>query len=369
MKLALGIMSGTSADGVSITLTSFRNESFELLHYQTSPYPRSLSETIRRGPHLSLGEISKLNVVLGDFFAKATLKFLRKNKIPPSKIKVIGSHGQTLYHGPCDHPANTFQIGESALIAEQTGIPVVADFRMRDLALGGEGAPLVPFFDQYFFGRNRVRAMQNIGGIANVTVVGKSMVPIAFDTGPGNCLIDWAVQKITQGRLRFDRGGQTARRGAVHMKAVREMAEHPYFNKKPPKSTGQELFNENFLPVYLRSENSEDLVATLTYFTAHTICESYRRFIFHKISDIVVSGGGALNPCLMGHLSNLLSPTPVRSIESWGIPAQAKEPMAFSFFALRALEGKINHLPQATGARKASILGKIIPGKISHANA
>ncbi len=367
-KWAVGLMSGTSADGVSLTLTSFRGQSFQLLSYKTYPYPKSLNKQLRQGSRLTTRGISQLNVTLGQFFAKTTLKFIKKTRSPLSKISVIGSHGQTLYHGPDDHPAHTLQLGEPCLIAEHTGIPVVADFRMRDLAAGGEGAPLIPFFDQYFFGRNRVRAMQNIGGIANVTVVGKRVVPLAFDTGPGNCLIDWAVRKITQNHLSFDPSGKIARRGRVDMRTVRQMAEHTYFKNKPPKSTGLELFNESFLPRSIVNDHSENLVATLTYFTAYTIRESYRIFIPYKISEIIVSGGGALNDTLMAHLSNLFWPIPVRSIEPWGIPAQSKEPIAFSFLALRALEGKINHLPHTTGARHACILGKIIPGKIRYAN-
>lgn len=364
-KLALGLMSGTSGDGVSIAAATFRNRSFKLHRYETFAYPLSLSKKIIEGPYLRAGEISKLNIVLGEFFAKTILKFLKKSRLSRDQISVIGSHGQTIYHGPSDEPMNTLQIGEPSMIAERTGIPVVADFRMRDIAAGGEGAPLIPFFDEYFFGVARVRALQNIGGIANVTVVGPSKTPLAFDTGPGNCLIDWAVQKITRGRLRFDRSGKIAHRSAIDMKAVSEMADHPYFKKKPPKSTGRELFNENFIPKRLRKENSENLVATLTYFTAHSIRESYRKFIPDPLSEIIISGGGALNHTLMSHLRTLFHPVPVRSIEDWGIPVQAKEPVAFAFFALRAIEGKINHHPDGTGAKHSTILGKIIP---VHAN-
>jgi anhydro-N-acetylmuramic acid kinase len=366
-ELAVGLMSGTSGDGVSLVLCTFPHRKIELLGYETFPYPSVLYEKIVSGPYLKANEVSRLNIVLGEFFAKAILRFLRKMRISPSQIAVVGSHGQTLYHGPQDNPRNTLQIGEPSMIAERTGIPVVADFRMRDLAAGGEGAPLIPFFDRYFFGQGKARAMQNIGGIANVTVVGKSHAPIAFDTGPGNCLMDWAVQKITRGRSKYDKDGKIARRGKVDMKAVKEMYGHPYFKKRPPKSTGRELFHDRFIPKSLRTDQTENLVSTLTYFTAYAVRESYRRFIPYAISEIIVSGGGALNRTLMRYLTHLFVPTPVRSLAEFHIPVQAKEPVAFGFFALQALKGKTNHLPQGTGAKKACVLGKIIPGERSYA--
>ncbi|HXV27954.1 MAG TPA: anhydro-N-acetylmuramic acid kinase [bacterium] len=367
-KLAVGLMSGTSGDGVSLALCTFNKRTFELLGYKTFPYPPALSKKILQGPSLKANEISQLNMQLGIFFADSTQKFLRQLRIATSRVSVIGSHGQTIYHGPKDDPRNTLQIGEPSFMAEQTGIPVVADFRMRDLAAGGGGAPLIPFFDRYFFGSGRLRAMQNIGGISNVAVVGRSIPLIAFDIGPGNCLIDLAVQSRTKNRLLFDGAGKIARKGKINMKAVKAMLSHPYFRKRPPKSTGRELFNGAFIPSALKKEKFENLVASLTYFTAAAITDSYRKFIKYPFSEVVVSGGGALNLTLMNHLRNLLKPVPVRPISKWGIPVQAKEPIAFAFFALKALEGKTNHSPEGTGAKRASILGKIIPGK-NHATA
>ncbi len=368
-KLALGLMSGTSGDGVSLALAAFKNRHFDLLHYETFPYPARMAEKIRGVACLSTVEISKFNFELGHFFAQASLKFLSKAGVRPSRIAVIGSHGHTVHHGPWDAPRHTLQIGEPAVIAEKIGVPVVADFRPRDIAAGGQGAPLIPFFDQYFFGGGPARAMQNIGGMANVTLVGKSVSPVAFDNGPGNVLIDWAVEKISKGKYSFDADGRMARHGVIDMQCVRAMASHPYFLRNPPKSTGRELFNETFLPTSLLLEKKENLIATLTYFTAYIIRESYRRFLPSQPSEIIVSGGGALNHTLMNHLSNLFYPIPVRSIACRGLHPQAKEPLAFAFFALRALEGKINHLPQTTGAHRACILGKIIPARPPHADA
>ena len=358
-KLALGLMSGTSADGVSIAIGSFGRRHFQTLYYQTFPYPPSVLKKILAGPRLPAREVSSLNFFLGHFFSRCVLKAIQKARLSSAEISVIGSHGQTLYHGPSDHPPNTLQIGEASILAEKTGLPVVSDFRPRDMAAGGEGAPLIPFFDNHFFGRGPVRALQNIGGIANVTVVGKHQRVIAFDTGPGNILMDEAIQKYSRGKSRFDRNGKIAAQGKIQMKAVLKMAAHPYFKKRPPKSTGRELFNDRLTANFLSRLEIEDRLATLNYFTAHTIHQSYQKFFPEKISEVVVSGGGAFNKTLMRHLARLFDPVPVVSIETYGVPAQAKEPLAFAFFALRALEGKVNHLPEATGAKHARILGKM----------
>lgn len=318
---------------------------------------------------LKLREISELNVRLGRIFAESALKMIRLSRIPARKIEVIGSHGQTIYHGPRDPIPSTFQIGEAAVLAEKIKIPVVSDFRPQDMALGGEGAPLMPFFDHYFYGRGPLRAFQNIGGIANVTVVGRGLrEPIAFDTGPGNSLMDLAIQKITQGRLSYDPRGKWASSGQIEMKWIQSMKRHPYFRKRPPKSTGREEFGEAFLMRHfgrLLRNRPLDVVSTLTYFTALTIFESLRR-TGTGIKEMVVSGGGIKNLTLMHHLRKLFSPVPVCSIDEFGIPAQAKEPLAFAFFALRALQGQTNHLSSTTGARHSTVLGKIIHPYASH---
>lgn len=236
---------------------------------------------------------------------------------------------------------------------------------MRDLAAGGKGAPLVPVFDHAFFGAGPIRALQNIGGIANVTVVGRGIRPIAFDTGPGNCLIDRVVQQTTRGRQRFDVDGRLARQGRVDHRIVEQLWRHPYFRVTPPKSTGREVFNDALLQrVFGRRLQTHpyDVIATLTYFTAFSIAESYRRFVPHRLREVIVSGGGVRNRTLMSHLITCAAPVPVRSIESYGIPAQAKEPVAFAYLALRALRGRPNHLPDTTGAHHKRILGSLTPG-------
>jgi anhydro-N-acetylmuramic acid kinase len=248
------------------------------------------------------------------------------------------------------------------VIAQRTGISVVADFRTADLAAGGEGAPLVPFFDKYFFGQGPARAMQNVGGIGNVTLVGRGLPTVAFDTGPGNCLIDIAAHIASRGRLRYDQHGWLALRGCVDHRSVERLWRHAYFRRPPPKSTGRELFNEELLRstfgARLRRQPL-DVLATLTYFSAFSIAESYRRFLPRSLREVVVSGGGMHNRTLLGHLSRLLSPTPVRPITRYGLPAQAKEPAAFAFLGLRALHGRVNHLPSTTGAAQACLLGSV----------
>ena len=364
-SLALGLMSGTSADGVSAVLARFSGGGFKTLGSCTYPYKPSLASKVRNPSKLSLPEISSLNFEIGEAFANAALRLMRSRRVSAQSVAVIGSHGQTIFHAPDGRPPSTLQIGESSVIAERTGITVVSDFRPRDMAAGGQGAPLIPFFDEYFFGSGPVRSLLNIGGIANAAVVGRSIKnPSAFDTGPGNCLMDWAAGRMSRGRKHFDANGSLAARGKIDLNAVSQMASHPYFLRKPPKSSGREVFNENFIPKKLVEAKPETLLATLTYFTAFTIFEAHERFIFPKfpVQEIIVSGGGAFNRALMGHLHSLFRSVKVRSISEFGVHPQAKEPLAFAFFAWQAAAGKINHLPQGTGAKGARILGKITPG-------
>ncbi|MBV9080998.1 MAG: anhydro-N-acetylmuramic acid kinase [Elusimicrobia bacterium] len=370
-EIALGLMSGTSADGVSAALATFKAHSFKFIGVVHVPYPDEVVRKIRAGGNLSVREASALNVEIGEVFAQAANKVMKKTHTDPNHVACIGSHGQTVYHGPRDTPRNTLQLGDPAVIAERTGVTVVSNFHQRDVAAGGEGAPLMPFFDQFFFGGGPVRAMQNIGGIGNVTIVGRGIdVPLAFDTGPGNGLMDEAMREITGGAEQFDNHGQRAKKGTMSMDAVERMIKHDYFQRPPPKSTGLETFGREFLLSNvgdLLREKPDDAMASLNYLTCLSIQESYRRFIFPKfeVEEVVVSGGGAHNRTLMKKLECLFAPIPVKTIEDFDLPAQAKEPVAFAFFALRCLHGKINHLPSGTGASGARILGSITPGPSS----
>ncbi len=364
MALAIGLMSGTSCDGVSAALCVFRGRSFRVVACRTDPYPKTLAELLRRSCELPLPKASQLNVLLGELFAFSALKLLRQSRVRSKDVAVIGSHGHTFFHSPSARIPNTLQLGEPSIIAERTSIPVVADFRQRDLAAGGEGAPLVPFFDQWMFGTGAPRALQNIGGIANVTVVGRGIRTVAFDTGPGNRLMDAVVQRLTRGAHRFDPHGAMAQRGRIDEAMIRHLWAHPYFRRQPPKSTGPELFNEEWLHTIFGRRWTQcglDVLATITYFTAHSIAESYRRFIPVRLQEVIVSGGGVFNRTLMNHLTHLLHPLPIRSIAAYGLHPQAKEPVAFACLALRALRGRINHLPQTTGASGPRILGTLTP--------
>jgi len=365
MTLALGLMSGTSCDGISAAFAEFSRSRFRVEAYRTFPYPPPLRALLHRARELTTPGISELNMRLGELLAQAAVRVLATARVSATSVAVIGSHGHTVYHGPTDPTPSTLQLGEPAIIAERTGIPVVANFRMRDLAAGGQGAPLVPAFDLAYFGRAPSRALHNIGGIANVTLVGRRTTPLAFDTGPGNCLIDTVAYRISRGRLLYDRDGRLAARGRIDQAAIRRMWTHPYFRRHLPKSTGVEMFHDAWLQeIFDRGwiRRGPDVLATVTYFTAFSMAHSYHRFIPVPLHEVIVSGGGALNRTLMQHLRDLLRPIPVRSSAHYGLHPQAKEAVAFAYLALQAIRGRPNHVPATTGARAMRLLGTIIPG-------
>ncbi|MDE2313045.1 MAG: anhydro-N-acetylmuramic acid kinase [Elusimicrobia bacterium] len=361
-SVALGLMSGTSADGITAALCRFSGRSVRVLAFKTYPFAPALKHKILGAPDLPLAEISKLNYEAGIAFAEAAQKFLKGRPRPA----VIGSHGQTLWHGPDDSPANTLQIGEPSFIAEAIGVPTVADFRPRDMAAGGQGAPLVAAFDEFlFFRRNgRPTAVQNIGGVANVTFIGPRGVTASFDTGPGNALMDLAARLGGQGRLEMDAGGRLAARGRADDKILARMMAHPYFRQTPPKSIDKNLFGPQFLRRHFGTVTPKklpDVLATLSWFTARSIADAYRRFGSKGISTAVISGGGAKNTVLMRRLSEALAPVRVLPSDRYGIPVMAKEAAAFAWLAWRAVHRLPNNCPKATGARGPRVLGKIIP--------
>lgn len=365
-RLALGLMSGTSADGCSVCLVrSGPGSRFKVLAHKTYPYGPALRARILGAAQGSVEDLARLHFELGGLFGRQAVRFLREIGVAPRGVRVVGSHGQTVVHLPAGRLPATLQIGELSIIAEVAGLPVVGDFRPSDLAAGGQGAPLVPFLDQALFGQGPPRAFQNIGGIANVCAVGRGAAPLAFDTGPGNCLIDLAARAATRGAWAFDRDGRLAGRGRLDRRLARRMLGLAYFRRPPPKSLDRSAFGEAFLkrwmgPLLKRRPN--DAVATLTLFAAASIADAYKGFVLPKrrIREVVLSGGGAFNPVLVGHLIDLLRPIPVRLISDFGIPVQAKEPACFAWMALRALEGLPNHCPEATGARGPRVLGKIV---------
>lgn len=363
--IALGLMSGTSADGVSLALARVAGRRLKIVAHDTFPYPKLLRLRILSAPEARAPELAALNFELGRVFAAAATRFLERAGVAPKSLFAVGSHGQTVIHLPEGPEPSTLQIGEPSFLAEALGVPVVSDFRPRDMAAGGQGAPLAPFLDEYLFGAGPPRALQNIGGIGNVTLVGKGVRTLGFDTGPGNCLIDLATARVTQGRQAFDRDGRIAAGGRPDAAAARALLKLPYFARRPPKSLDRSSFGEAFL---LRrfggrlAKRPEDSVATITLFTAMTMADAYRRFLpLARLREVVVSGGGALNPTLMGHLARLLHPVPVASSAAYGLPPLAKEPALIALLAALAVQGRCNHSPAATGAVGARVLGKITP--------
>ncbi|MFI5350192.1 MAG: anhydro-N-acetylmuramic acid kinase [Elusimicrobiota bacterium] len=359
-RLAVGLMSGTSADGVTAALVEISANTVRVKRCETYPYRPRLKQRVLDAVNLRAPELSLLNFELGNSFAEAALKISGGER-----PFVIGSHGQTVWHGPNAVPPNTLQIAEPSLIAERTGIPVVADFRPRDMAAGGQGAPLVPAFDLFLFGRGPRRAVVNIGGISNVSFVGGGRLYSAFDAGPGNALMDEAVRRATHGRSEMDRGGRLAARGRIDTKTLARMLAHPYFMKAPPKSLDRTTFGPGLLDRYfprVSSKELPDVLATLAELTARSLWFGILENAPDgaPLTEVVVSGGGALNARLM-RLAAMFSPVPVTTTAAHGLPVMAKEAACFAWLAARALDGKPNHCPAATGASGVRVLGKIVP--------
>ncbi len=354
-RLSVGLMSGTSADGVTAALVTIGVSKVRVLRHRTYPYSATLKKRVLGAPGLSVAELSRLNFELGEAFAAAALKISGRRR--PS---VIGSHGQTVWHGPNAAPPNTLQIAEPAVIAERTGVTVVADFRPRDMAAGGQGAPLVSAFDLFLYGDGPLKAVINIGGISNATILGQGKIHAAFDAGPGNALLDEAVRRATRGRRDYDAGGRIAASGTVDPQLVRRLLAHPYFLKMPPKSLDRSTFGPTLLErLYprLTAKNLPDALASLSELTARALWLSVLENAPGPLSEVVVSGGGALNAHLMRRLRVLFAPVRVGAS---GLPVMAKEASCFAWLAARALEGKTNNAPSATGACGPRILGKII---------
>ena len=374
-----GLMSGTSADGVDVAIADIDRRGVRLLAFDTFAYPRVVQEQVFRafdGGSAGVGDISDLNFRLGAVFAEVLKRLGRRASVPMSSIDLIGSHGQTVYHNPQGRVwagrrvRSTLQVGEPSVIAQETGITTVADFRPRDMAAGGEGAPLVPYADYVLFRhRRRNRAIQNIGGIANVTWLpggGDLADVIAFDTGPGNMMIDRAVQLMTGGKRHFDRAGKVAARGRVDRGLLQRLFEHSFLRRRPPKSTGREEFGWQFCDdVYRRALDkgtaAVDVVATLTALTAVSIAQAYGRFLPALPDEVVLCGGGARNGTLVGMLAEQLPGVPVVVSDDLGIDSDAREALAFAVLAYATIKGMCSNVCGATGAEEPVILGKIIP--------
>jgi anhydro-N-acetylmuramic acid kinase len=380
----LGMMSGTSADGIDVALVKIASGGrhgvggASIQNFASFPYPRALRESILRvaeGERVAAGDISRLNFRVGEEFARAARAALRRWRVRPERVAAIGSHGQTIFHqgfGPGRGASipSTLQIGEPAVIAARTGITTIGDFRPADIAAGGQGAPLVPIVDYWLYRSARVgRVALNIGGIANLTVLpaGCALGDVfAFDTGPGNMVIDALVWRATRGRQKFDRDARIAIHGRMIPKLLAKLLRDDYFRLPPPKTTGRERYGEAYvrrlaaLPEARRAAGA-DLIRTATLLTALSIVDAMNRWVRPKakIGEMIVSGGGARNPLLMAQLAAALGGIRVIDSAELGVPVDAKEAFAFALLAWQTLHRRPSNVPRATGARRPAILGKI----------
>lgn len=378
-KLIIGLMSGTSADGIDTALVRISNcgekTKFKLVSFLTHHYPKGFKEHLLKNSQpgaSSVDEIARLNILVSYFFADAVRAISKKSKIPLSKIDLIGSHGQTIHHLPNAKKyfgktlRATLQIGDKPTLAKLTGIPVVGNFRTADMAFGGQGAPLVPYFDWLVFrSKNEHRALLNIGGISNITHLPKnsSIKDVrAFDTGPGNMIIDQLVKIFFN--LPFDKNGAIAKTGRVNSLLLKEMISEKYFSLKPPKSTGRELFNDLYVTRLIKKYKSispKDFIATATEFTALTIFNQYQKFLLQrgKINSLIVSGGGSHNKTLMNALQKYFSGSKIYTSNDFGINEDAKEAICFAILANEMISEIPSNVPSVTGATRQTILGEI----------
>jgi anhydro-N-acetylmuramic acid kinase len=369
----VGLMSGTSLDGISAAAVRFhaadgRGYQPELLGYTSTPYraeQRDRLHAAMRGG--TAQELCRLAFDFGEWLATAAANVIAEAGVARAQVRAIGSHGQTLWHEP-GH--STWQLGETAVIAERLGIDVVGDFRVRDVAAGGQGAPLVPIADALLFASDEWRLLQNIGGIGNVTVVPPGGDPAslrAFDTGPGVAVLD-AVVRTLMPSLPYDTDGRLALAGTPIASVVDTLLAAPYFSAPPPKSTGRELFDAAYVARLIemcraanRAATTEDIVATAASLTARSIADAYRRFIPEPAAETLLSGGGAKNPAVTRELARLVAPMAVRAFDEVYFDGEAKEAVAFALLALLHVEGKPGNVLGATGARGPRILGKLTP--------
>jgi anhydro-N-acetylmuramic acid kinase len=377
----IGLMSGTSLDGISACVVRFATpvsgpgspvSGLDLLAFCSREYtPQQRARLLAAMQGATAAEYSSLAFDLGSWFAEAALAALTESGVPKGDVRAIGTHGQTLWH---DAPRSTWQIGESAVIAERLGIDVVSDFRVRDVAAGGQGAPLVPVADAMLFSAGHWRALQNIGGIGNVTIVppgGELSGVRAFDTGPGVGVIDAVVRQLKPSQS-FDRDGAMARAGKPTDAVLNELLAHPYFAAAPPKSTGRELFSPGYaadLVKLCRAKQSNcsdaDIVATATALTARSIGDAYGRFMPEPVDEVLVSGGGAKNAALVEMIAAAVASKRVRRFDEVFFDGEAKEAVAFALLAKLFVDGQAGNVPSATGAKGPRILGKLTPGTLT----
>jgi anhydro-N-acetylmuramic acid kinase len=381
--IVAGIMSGTSLDGIDVAIVEIEGEAWEkkvrTLAFASTPYPAAVRKALLAvsNTETHTAQIGLLHFLLPELYAKAVRAVCARKRLPLRKLSLAGCHGQTILHigAPVRFLGSrircTLQIGDGSVLAELLDIPVVSDFRPRDMAAGGQGAPLVPNLDYLLLrDRRRGRVSLNIGGIANLTAIPagvQSSEVIAFDTGPGNMVIDALVERHTRGSRKFDRNGEIAARGRVSARLLRLLMRDVFYRKPPPKSAGREEYGRDFIEYLVKSGlRIEDLIATATALTASTITQSIERFVLPKMNvhDVVVAGGGVHNRVLMRMLAGQLPGLRICSISEFGIDPDAKEAIAFAVLAHETWTNQPSNLPAATGARHPVILGKISPGPV-----
>lgn len=382
-RLVIGLMSGTSLDGIDAALVKITEGTplqVELVEYLSSSYTQTQREQILTCCDEKTGtvdRICRLNFALSEWLADSVIQLAKKARIKLTAIDLIGSHGQTIYHDVQKKSAlSTLQIGTGAVLAERTGITTVNNFRVRDVAAGGEGAPLVPYVDYLLYTHPELnRVLQNIGGIGNYTYLpaGAELSQVlGSDTGPGNMLIDGMVSLLSGGRLHYDKDGKWASQGQVSNELLNRLMIHPFIQQQAPKSTGREEFGMNYARQVLAwgeelNTSPEDLVATVTAFTAYSIIDAYRRFLPDQIDQVLIGGGGSYNPTLLKMIryygQRLIGAgLEVLTQEDLGYSSDAKEAIAFAVLAYQTMRGKVNNVPRVTGAEHPVILGEITPG-------
>ena len=378
-RLVVGLMSGTSADGIDAALVKIKgyglNTQLTVPDFNCYPFDQQQKQkilSIAGAKACSVNEISQLNFYMGELFAEAAISVAQKAGFAISEIDLIGSHGQTIRHVPDPEPfldrriSSTLQIGDPSVIAQKTGVTTIGDFRPADMAAGGQGAPLVPLFDYLFFRSDKVtRAVLNIGGIANLTILPKSCTHeqvLAFDTGPGNMIVDNLCKTLFN--TNYDKNGALAGSGTISNKLIDRLLRDDYYSKPPPKSTGRERYGEDYLNKimglgHVDNLGPRDLISTMTFFTAKTISTAVERFYPQPIEEFIVSGGGVNNFILMRHLQELMPGINFSTTHQHGIPADAKEAVCFALLANETLNGRPGNIPSATGANRPVVLGKI----------
>ncbi len=364
-RVVVGLISGTSVDAIEAVVCRIsgtgKDVGLTLLSHVTQPFtPRFVRRVLEAD---AARELCALNFVLGEHFAQAALTAIEIAQLTPKQVDVIGSHGQTVAH----LRGATLQLGEASVIAERTGVPVVSDFRTRDVAAGGEGAPLVPYADWVLFRKpGQTRALQNFGGIANVSVVSDKLADtLAFDTGPGNMLLDIVVRRMTNGRQGYDRDGKLSEKGKVIVPLLTRLCRHPFLQRPPPRSAGRDQFGDSLAAVLWKefSRRPHDLLATLVAFTVEATARAYERWVLpgRDVSGVWLSGGGSRNPMIVAALKARLHPLPVAQLDALGFPEGAKEAACFALLASEHLSGTPQNVPLATGASHRVILGKLTP--------